>query len=102
MATLTTNCWSQLTPQGKIDYLIEQVNGLQDDLANTFGQVAASSSGSIPVTAKSWSLFVTGANATIGGQAVPTLTVLSGKGPMSAAIALVTGATTTITYNYQS
>lgn len=98
MATLSMNCYGQLTPQGKIDYIAEQVNGIQDEVTPTVGQVAASSSGSIPVTAKNWSLYVSGANATIGGQAVPTGTALSGKGPLSAAIAITTGLTTTVTY----
>lgn len=102
MPTLSGNCWQQLTPQGKIDYIIEQINGIQDELTNTVGQVGASSSGSIPATAKRWSLSVGGANATIGGQAVPTGTVLSGYGPMEAAIAITTGATTTVSYVIQS
>lgn len=102
MPTLSTNCWQQLNPQEKIDYIIGQINGIQDELTNTVGQVGASSSGSIPVTAKRWSLFVSGANATIGGQAVPTGTALSGFGPMAAAIAITTGATTTVSYVYQS
>jgi len=98
---MTKNCFEQLNPLQRVVEIYLALVEATSERTTTVGQVAASSSGSIPVTAKSWSVFVDGANGTIGGQAVPTGTVLSGVGPLSAAIAITTGLTTTVSYAYE-
>lgn len=97
---MTLNCFEQLNPLQRIIQIFKEVSGIQNPVATTVGVVNASGSFSIPAGAKSWSVFVSGANASIKGQAVPTGTVLSGRGPLDSALALVTGATTTIHYAY--
>lgn len=98
---MTRNCFEQLNTRDQIVELYLELVASTSERTTTVGQVAASSSGSIPVTAKSWSVYVSGANGAIGGQAVPTGTVLSGVGPLSAAIAITTGLTTTVSYTYE-
>lgn len=64
------------------------------------GQIAASSTGTIPVGALSWSLTIIGANGTINTIAMGTGTTLTGGTLLDTAIALATGTTTTINYSY--
>lgn len=100
---LSVDCVNSIPgTENKMRYLITLIGNLTCPTAAVVGQVTASSSGSIPVGAYSWSLTVAGANATIGTQAVPTGTILSGVGPVGTAITLTTGATTTITYSYET
>lgn len=65
------------------------------------GEVTANSTGTIPADALSWSLTVVGTAATLNGTAI-TAGSYSGAGPLSSAIALVTGSATTISYTYQT
>ena len=66
------------------------------------GQVTAGNTFTIPATAQSWSVSVSGANATINGVAAPTGTSQSAADLAFTAIVLVAGSATTINYTYQA
>lgn len=96
-------CFAQIPgTENKFAYLYSILLSLLETKTVTVGHLAASSSGSIPAGVWSYSLTVTGANATVGGQAVETGTTLTGVGPTASALALTTGLTTTIDYSYST
>lgn len=94
---MTRNCFEQLNTRDQIVELYDILTGYTGEKDTVILGIAASSSGSIPVGTNAWSLYVSGANATIDGAAVATGTSLSGVGPVKTAIPITTGLTTTVT-----
>lgn len=88
--------------ENKMIYLLSLLNGLLENKTVNIVHVAASSSGSIPAGATSYSISVTGANATVATVAVATGDVITGSGPLDVALPYTTGTTTTLTVSYET